>query len=121
MGNSTISPPSKIELDIAVDNITQNGPLSGDFRLTIPSEYGSELLADILADFALLHPNLNIQCDTQLMPTHLINDNIDLLLTFHRGYLPDSRYHARIIKSWPSIVVASSKLLKKTGVPTKIE
>ncbi|WP_193015352.1 MULTISPECIES: LysR family transcriptional regulator [Gammaproteobacteria] len=109
------------ELDNIVSNITSNGPLTGTFRLTIPSEYGSELLADILADFSALHPNLLIQCDTQLMPRNIIDDDIDLLLTFHRGHLTDSSYHSRLIKSWRSIVVASNELLEKTGIPTHIE
>ncbi|EMA8584889.1 LysR family transcriptional regulator, partial [Escherichia coli] len=107
-------------LDNVVSNITSNGPLTGAFRLTIPSEYGSELLADILADFAALHPNLIIQCDTQLMPRNIIDDDIDLLLTFQRGNLADSSYHSRLIKSWRSIVVASNELLEKTGIPTHI-
>ena len=109
------------ELDNVVEHITSDGPLTGTFRLTIPSEYGSELLADILADFAALHPNLTIQCDTQLMPRNVIEDDIDLLLTFHRGQLADSSYHSRLIKSWRSIVVASESLLAKTGIPTDIE
>lgn len=109
------------ELDSAVSNITSNGPLTGTFRLTIPSEYGSEMLADILADFAILLPNLTIACDTQLMPRNIIDDDIDLLLTFYRGNLTDSSYHSRLIKSWQSVVVASEELLSKTGVPTQIE
>lgn len=109
------------ELDTVVSNITSDGPLTGTFRLTIPSEYGSELLGDILADFAALHPNLLIQSDTQLMPRNIIDDDIDLLLTFHRGNLADSSYHSRLIKSWRSIVVASNDLLEKTGIPTHIE
>lgn len=109
------------ELDCVVSHITRDGPLTGTFRLTIPSEYGSELLADILADFAILHPHLIIQCDTQLMPRNIIDDDIDLLLTFHRGYLSDSSHHSKLIKSWRSVVVASNELLKKTGVPKQIE
>jgi DNA-binding transcriptional LysR family regulator len=115
-GNKTLT-----ELDNVVSNITSDGPLTGNFRLTIPSEYGSELLGDILADFAVLHPNLLIQCDTQLIPRNIIDDDIDLLLTFHRGNLADSSYHSRLIKSWRSIVVASNELLEKTGIPTYIE
>ena len=109
------------ELDNTVGQITSNGPLTGTFRLTIPSEYGSELLGDILASFAALHPKLIIQCDTQLMPRNVIDDDIDLLLTFHRGNLSDSSYHSRVIKTWRSVVVASNKLLAKTGIPTEIE
>ncbi|MEX5486258.1 LysR family transcriptional regulator [Proteus mirabilis] len=39
------------ELDNVVEHITSDGPLTGTFRLTIPSEYGSELLADIFSGF----------------------------------------------------------------------
>lgn len=108
------------ELDQLVQQICYPQELTGTLRLTIPSESGSFLLAELLAKFALLHPQLSIHCDTQLMPQDVISDDIDLLLTFHRGHLDDSSYHSRLIKSWESVVVASPKLIEKVGKPSQI-
>lgn len=108
------------ELDAIVQQISHPQAITGTLRLTIPSEAGSVLLADLLAKFALSHPQLNIHCDTQLMPRDVISDEIDVLLTFHRGELEDSSYHSRLVKSWQSVVVASPELIEKVGKPTTI-
>ncbi len=71
-------------MEQVVQRICHPQALTGTLRLTIPSESGSLLLADLLAKFALLHPQLNIHCDTQLTPQDVISDDIDLLLTFHQ-------------------------------------
>ncbi|EMI5489344.1 LysR family transcriptional regulator [Providencia stuartii] len=108
------------ELDETLDQISHREILSGALRLTIPSEAGSLLLAEIIAEFALQHPKLAIHCDTQLMPLDVINDDIDLLFTFHRGELDNSSYHSRLIKTWQSVVVASPQLIERTGRPQTI-
>nr|ELR5041590.1 LysR family transcriptional regulator [Providencia stuartii]ELR5080513.1 LysR family transcriptional regulator [Providencia stuartii] len=108
------------ELDDTLDQISHREILSGALRLTIPSEAGSLLLAEIIAEFALQHPKLAIHCDTQLMPLDVINDDIDLLFTFHRGELDNSSYHSRLIKTWQSVVVASPQLIERTGRPQTI-
>ncbi|WP_369311189.1 LysR family transcriptional regulator [Providencia rettgeri] len=105
------------ELDDLVQQISYPQAVTGTLRLTIPSEAGSVLLADLLAKFALLHPQLHIHCDTQLMPLDVISDEIDLLLTFQRGMQEDSSYHSRLVKSWQSVVVASPKLIDEVGRP----
>ncbi|MDV5225643.1 LysR family transcriptional regulator [Providencia rettgeri] len=108
------------ELDETLDQISHREILSGALRLTIPSEAGSLLLAEIIAEFALQHPKLAIHCDTQLMPLDVINDDIDLLFTFHRGELDNSSYHSRLIKTWQSVIVASPQLIERTGRPQTI-
>ncbi|MTC61043.1 LysR family transcriptional regulator [Providencia rustigianii] len=108
------------ELEETLQQIRDPRELSGTLRLTIPSESGSLLLAELLARFAVENPKLAIHCDTQLVPLDVISDDIDLLLTFHRGDLADSRYHSKLLKSWESVVVASPELIKTTGLPKTI-
>ena len=91
--------------------------LTGCFRLTVPGEGGGEILAGIIARFAVAHPELQIRCDTRLTPADIISDNIDLLLAYQRGEMADSSYHSRLIQSWPSVVVAAPSLLARTGMP----
>lgn len=109
------------ELDETLQQISAPDTLSGTLRLTIPSESGSLLFADSLAQFALAHPDLTIHCDTQLAPLDVIGDDVDLLLTFHRGELIDSSYHSQLIKSWESIVVVAPKLIEHYGQPTTLD
>ncbi|MEQ4619890.1 LysR family transcriptional regulator [Providencia vermicola] len=108
------------ELDDVLSEISHRETLTGTLRLTIPSEVGSLLLAEIIAEFALRHPQLTIHCDTQLMPLDVIDDGIDLLFTFHRGELKNSSYHSRVIKRWQSVVVAAPHLIERTGRPKAI-
>lgn len=108
------------ELDETLSQISHREVLSGTLRMTIPSEAGSLLLAEVIAEFALQHPQLAIYCDTQLMPLDVINNDIDLLFTFHRGELENSSYHSRVIKTWQSVVVASPSLIERTGRPKTI-
>lgn len=105
------------ELEDIVQQISHPQSVTGTLRLTIPSEAGSVLFANLIAKFALLHPQLNIHCDTQLTPLDVISDEIDILLTFHRGELKDSSYHSRLVKSWQSVVVASPKLFNQVEKP----
>ncbi|HHR5881196.1 TPA: LysR family transcriptional regulator [Providencia alcalifaciens] len=110
-----------LELDETLQQISTSETLSGTLRLTIPSESGSVLFADLLARFALAHPELAIHCDTQLAPLDVIGDEVDLLLTFHRGALMDSSYHSKLVKSWDSVVVAAPKLIEKKGLPNTVD
>jgi len=43
-----------------------------------------------------------------------------VILSFHRGKLEDNNWVAREIKRWPSVVVASPKLLQTCAKPTQI-
>ncbi|VEB69767.1 Cyn operon transcriptional activator [Providencia rustigianii] len=56
------------ELEETLQQIRDPRELCGTLRLTIPSESGSLLLAELLAKFAIEHPKLAIHCDTQLVP-----------------------------------------------------
>ncbi len=48
------------ELDETINQITHSELLSGTLHMTIPGEVGSELLASIIAQFALQHPKISI-------------------------------------------------------------
>lgn len=109
------------ELSQTLSSLSESTGLQGQFKITIPGEGGSQLLAPIITQFALLHPQLTLLCDTQFIVNDIIDDDIDLLLTFNRGQLSDSSYHAKCIKKWESIVVASPKLIERIGLPDSIE
>lgn len=106
-------------LDHALEEVSQSGDsLSGHLKLITPD---LPFMADILADFCLQHPQMQLSCDTQLDPTEGLLDGFDLVLRFGRGPLEDSGWIAREILRWPSCVVAAPKLLERHPSPTSVD
>lgn len=67
-------------------------PLEGTVRVGIPDDYGSELLATILADFASLHPNVevNITCGFSASFSEQVTDG-ELDLAVYAGETGEGR------------------------------
>ncbi|KZN70339.1 LysR family transcriptional regulator [Pseudoalteromonas luteoviolacea] len=82
--------------------------VTGHLRVMTPD---LPFMADIIAEFAVSHPQLQLSCDTQLNPKEGIMDGFDVVLTFNRGQLEDSGWVAKEIIRWPSCVVAAPQLL----------
>ncbi|MBA4502762.1 LysR family transcriptional regulator [Marinobacterium marinum] len=91
--------------------------LSGHLKIITPD---LPFLADIIADFCLTHPHVQLSCDTQLNPTEGLLDGFDLVLRFGRGPLDDSGWVAREILRWPSCVVAAPGLLERQPLPASL-
>lgn len=91
--------------------------LRGNLRLLMPDLPD---LAKVVTDFACLHPNIAISCDTRLQPDLSSLDSFDLVLSFNRGQLKDSGWVARKVASWPSVVVASPGWMAKHPPPATI-
>ncbi|MEH6443942.1 MAG: LysR family transcriptional regulator [Oceanospirillaceae bacterium] len=88
--------------------------LSGHLKIILPD---LPFLADIIANFCLQHPRIQLSCDTQLNPTQGLLDGFDLVLSFGRGSLEDSGWVAKEILRWPSCVVAAPQLLENHPLP----
>ncbi|WP_313653649.1 LysR family transcriptional regulator [Pantoea sp.] len=102
-------------LDHALEEVSLFGDsLSGHLKIITPD---LPFMADILADFCIRHPQIQLSCDTQLDPTEGLLDGFDLVLRFGRGPLEDSSWVAREILRWPSCVVAAPELLKRYPLP----
>lgn len=91
--------------------------LSGHLRIITPD---LPFMADILADFCLKHPKIQLSCDTQLAPTEGLLDGFDLILRFGRGPLEDSSWVAKEILRWQSCIVVAPKLLERHPPPQSI-
>jgi DNA-binding transcriptional LysR family regulator len=88
--------------------------LSGHLKIILPD---LPFMAEIIADFCLKHPRIQLSCDTQLNPEQGLLDGFDLVLHFGRGPLADSGWVAKEILRWPSCVVASPQLIKTHALP----
>lgn len=92
--------------------------LSGHLKIIMPD---LPFLAEIIADFCLLHPQIQLSCDTQLNPTEGLLEGFDLVLRFDRGPLEDSGWVAKEILRWSSCVVAAPQLLKHHPLPCSLD
>ncbi len=106
-------------LDHALEEVSLYGDsLSGHLKIITPD---LPFMADILADFCIRHPQIQLSCDTQLDPTEGLLDGFDLVLRFGRGPLEDSCWVAKEILRWPSCVVAAPELLKRYPSPQCVD
>lgn len=90
--------------------------LQGSLRIQAPSSFGTEWLADALARFALLHPQLqpSLHLDDQLLDP--VRYGFDLSIRV--GGIPDSHgLHMRSIAPCRGVLCASPAYLAQHGMP----
>ncbi|KZM42476.1 LysR family transcriptional regulator [Marinomonas sp. SBI22] len=105
-------------MDDALEEVSLHGEsVSGHLKMITPD---LPFMGDIIADFCLEHPQIQLSCDTQLNPSESLMDGFDLILSFGRGPLEDSGWVAKEILRWTSCVVASPSLLKEHAVPSTL-
>lgn len=110
--------PLLVKLDDALEEVTRHShKVMGQLKILMPD---IPPLAQAVVSFCIQHPSISLCCDTSLSPKEDLLDGFDLILSFHRGKIPDSNWIAREIKRWPSAVVVSPKLIQTCVRPYKI-
>lgn len=90
--------------------------LSGQIRLSSPSDFGRNILLPWLDDFMELHPNIKVQLHLSDSYADLYGQQIDLALRY--GMPKDSGLIAMpIVPNSEVVLCASPTYLKKYGVP----
>ncbi|AKV00320.1 Transcriptional regulator, LysR family [Labilithrix luteola] len=97
----------------------QQGALRGALKVSLPTELGPQLLAPALAEFAGLHPGIQLECDTVPAGVETVPDDVDVAIVVSRGPAEDSMRVMRPLASLPSVVVASPKLVEQVGLPKR--
>lgn len=106
-------------MDDSLEDVSKYGDtVSGHLKIVMPD---LPFMAEIIADFCVQHPQIQLSCDTQLNPAEGLLDGFDLVLQFGRGPLDDSGWIAKELIRWPSCVVASPKLLAQQPRPRTLE
>ncbi|CCN37649.1 putative Transcriptional regulator, LysR family [Vibrio nigripulchritudo SO65] len=106
------------KLDDALKNVSRHShEVIGQLKILMPDS--SELAKSVIA-FCKKYPSIELCCDTSLSPKEDLFDGFDLILSFHRGALPDNNWVAKEIKRWESVVVASPNRIKESSRPYKI-
>ncbi|TNY99961.1 LysR family transcriptional regulator [Vibrio parahaemolyticus] len=106
------------KLNDALEEVTQHSrEVMGQLNIVMPD---SPELAKAVVSFCAQYPAISLNCETNLSPKEDLLDGFDVIVSFHRGKLEDSNWIAKEIKRWPSVVVASPKLLHTCQRPFKI-
>ncbi len=89
--------------------------LSGQLRITAPSDFGRQYVAPALSEFVQQHPAVTPYLHLTDGVVNLVEHGYDLGVRF--GNLPDSNLIVRPLADNHRVLVASPGYLKKQGIP----
>lgn len=93
---------------------------SGRLRVSMPSDFATLLLTDMLAAFVALHPAVSLELDLSPRRVDLLGENFDLAVRM--GDLPDDALLvARRIATFPGGLYAAPAYLAERGDPQSPE
>lgn len=98
--------------EVVADAVTQ---IAGPIRITAPLSFGTQYLAPALADFAQLHPRVELDVSLNDRTVDLVGGGFDLAVRI--GNLADSALIARRIAPIRAAVLASPSYLEARGRP----
>ncbi|HCU0888810.1 TPA: LysR family transcriptional regulator [Raoultella ornithinolytica] len=108
------------EMNHAESLLTQKeGVLSGNIRISAPSDFGRQYLSPALLDFSRLHPAVKTSVYLGESVKDLVANRLDMSIRF--GNLPDSSLVVRNIRPNHRVLVASANYLRAAGTPGAIE
>ncbi|SEQ06783.1 DNA-binding transcriptional regulator, LysR family [Solimonas aquatica] len=93
----------------------EQAALSGTLRLSAPVDHAEQLLAPAVAEFAQLHPALQIELRISDSVLNLMAEGIDLALRV--GWPRDSTARAVKLGEFAQCVVAAPAYLQRRGLP----
>ncbi|MFT5881070.1 MAG: DNA-binding transcriptional LysR family regulator [Moritella sp.] len=91
--------------------------LSGTIRLTVPTISGEMILAEAIADFSTLYPDIHIDMDLDNRFVDIVEEGFDLAV--RTGALQDSSYIARRLVEAQWVICGAPAYLESKGVPKK--
>lgn len=94
-------------------------PLTGTLRISATVDHTVQTLAAVVADFAALHPGLQVDLRSSDRVADLVNEGIDVAIRM--GWLRDSTLRATRLGDFEQHVVAAPAYLRRAGTPRKPE
>jgi DNA-binding transcriptional LysR family regulator len=98
--------------EVVADAVTQ---IAGPIRITAPLSFGTMYLAPVLADFAQMHPRIELDVALDDKVVDLVAGGFDLAVRI--GNLADSSLIARRIAPVRRVLLASPAYLEQRGRP----
>ena len=110
---------AEVEAAASLAQHRQSEP-SGRLRVSMPGDFASAILGNLLARFVAQYPAVNLELDLTPRRVDLIGENFDLALRM--GDLPDdASLAARRVASFSIGLYASPGYLKRHGTPSEPE
>ena len=97
----------------------KEGVLSGDIRLSAPSDFGRQYLSPAIVDFTRRHPEVTFSVYLGERVEDLVANRLDMSIRV--GNLPDSSLAIRHIRPNHRVPVASTAYLAARGTPASPE
>ncbi|WP_202023589.1 LysR family transcriptional regulator [Klebsiella quasipneumoniae] len=97
----------------------KEGVLSGDIRLSAPSDFGRQYLSPAIVDFTRRHPEVTFSVYLGERVEDLVANRLDMSIRV--GNLPDSSLAIRHIRPNHRVLVASTAYLAVRGTPASPE
>ncbi len=107
------------EIDDAVEQVREEGPLRGTIRLTSINDFGRSHLSGLIDSFQALHPQVRFELSLEDDVVDLVDSGFDLAI--RTGPLADSRLTARLIQRGGRSVCASPVYWARHGKPKRPE
>ena len=108
--------PLLAQLRAAVDDVHGSASaLTGNLRVTAPTDFGAQFVAPALARFAGLHPGLAIELQTGDRIADLVGEGIDVAIRM--GWLRDSSLRAVRLGEFGQYAVAAPAYLARVDAP----
>lgn len=104
------------ELQSARDALSRQGEVTGRLRLAAPLSFGSTHLAPVMAELAVRHPKLEINCSYSDRLVDVVGEGFDAAVRL--GVLADSSLIARRVAPIRAVLVASPAYLARRGTPS---
>jgi DNA-binding transcriptional LysR family regulator len=90
---------------------------SGTVRCTAGTATMQFALSDIIADFLVAHPKVDVVAHAADRAVDIVGENFDLAVRAHSGPLPDSNLVQRTLAPAPWFLFAGADYLAKHGAP----
>jgi DNA-binding transcriptional LysR family regulator len=102
------------QLDEAEQAVRQS-ELQGTLRISMPTTTAIREIIARLPRFTERHPKLNLQIFLDDRRNDLVRDALDVAIRV--GTLPESNAKARLLTTYPRLIVAAPEYLKRAGTP----
>ncbi|HDG7947578.1 TPA: LysR family transcriptional regulator [Klebsiella variicola] len=97
----------------------KEGVLSGNIRLSAPSDFGRQYLSPAIVDFSRRHPEVTFSVFLGERVEELVANRLDMSIRV--GNLPDSSLAIRHIRPNHRVLVASEAYLATHGTPASLD
>jgi len=106
--------------NVMIDDVAiQQSSPSGLLRISSPVAFGEHVMAELLPEFSVLYPDLNIDLVINNRAVYMLEEDIDIRIK--SGQVDDSNMIARPLCQWPLIFCTTENYIKAHGLPVKPE